>query len=97
MGVYQHAACSPLPKETSQCTCQVTGGQTFSTIVRISTAYTIYLRLSSCFYPQPSRLYCSSLYLGLPHVCLRPLDDVLRAAARPIGGVPKFSHIGEFM
>src|SRR6218665_838892 len=40
MGVYQHAACAPLPKETSQCTCQVTGGRTFWRIARISTAYT---------------------------------------------------------
>src|SRR6218665_324189 len=41
--------------------------------------------------------YCSSLCLGLPYVRLRPLDGVLRAAARLIGGVPKFNHIGEFM
>src|SRR6218665_3941980 len=41
--------------------------------------------------------YCSSLCLGLPYVHLRPLDGVLRAAARLIGGVPKFGHIGEFM
>ena len=31
--------------------------------------------------------YCSSLCLGLPYVRLRPLDGVLRAAARLIGGV----------
>jgi len=41
--------------------------------------------------------YCSSLCLGLPYVRLRPLDGLLRAAARLIGGVPKFGHIGEFM
>src|SRR6218665_1523550 len=41
--------------------------------------------------------YFSSLCLGLPYVRLRPLDGVLRAAARRIGGVPKFGHIGEFM
>src|SRR6218665_631706 len=41
--------------------------------------------------------YCSSLCLGLPYVRLRPLDGVLRTAARLIGGVPKFGHIGEFM
>src|SRR6218665_909701 len=43
--------------------------------------------------------YCSSLCLGLPYVRLRPLDRVglLRAAARLIGGVSKFGHIGEFM
>ena len=39
----------------------------------------------------------SSLCLGLPYVRLRPLDGVLRVAARLIGGVPKFGHIGEFM
>ena len=31
------------------------------------------------------------------YVRLRPLDGVLRSAARLIGGVPKFGHIGEFM
>src|SRR6218665_3548392 len=41
--------------------------------------------------------YCSSLFLGLPYVRLRPLDGVLGAAARLIGGVPNFGHIGEFM
>ena len=41
--------------------------------------------------------YCSSLYCGLPQVRLQPLDGVLRAAARMIGGVPKFGHISEFM
>src|SRR6218665_2039992 len=41
--------------------------------------------------------YCSSLCLGLPYVRLRPLDGVLRAATRLIGGVPKFGQIGEFM
>ena len=39
----------------------------------------------------------SSLCLGLTYVRLRPLDGVFRAAARLIGGVPKFGHIGEFM
>ena len=34
---------------------------------------------------------------GHYYVRLRPLDGVLRAAARLIGGVPKFGHIGEFM
>ena len=28
---------------------------------------------------------------------MQPLDGVLRAAARMIGGVPKFGHISEFM
>ena len=40
-----------------------------------------------------SNLRISSLCLGLPYVRLRPLDDVLRAAARPIGGVPKFGEL----
>src|SRR6218665_858482 len=57
--------------------------------------YCLYVYLSSCFYPQ-ARDYCSSFYLGLPYVRLRPMDGVLRAAARLIGGVPKFGHIGEF-
>ena len=35
---------------------------------------------------------CSSLYCGLPQVQLQPLDGILRAAARMIGGVPKFGH-----
>src|SRR6218665_1733254 len=41
--------------------------------------------------------HCSSLYCGLPQVRLQPIDGVLRAAARMIGGVPKFGHISEFM
>src|SRR6218665_1017657 len=40
---------------------------------------------------------CYSLYCGLPEVQLQPLDGVLRAAARMIGGVPRFGHISEFM
>ena len=32
-----------------------------------------------------------------PYVRLQPLDGVLRAHARLIGGVPKFGNIGEFM
>ena len=39
----------------------------------------------------------SSLYSDLPRVRLQPLDGVLRAAARMIGGVPKFGHISECM
>ena len=39
----------------------------------------------------------NSLCLGLPYVRLRPLDGVLVATARLIGGVPKFGHFGEFM
>jgi len=41
--------------------------------------------------------YCSSLYCGLPQVRLRPLNGVLRAAARMIGGVPRFGHITDYM
>ena len=41
--------------------------------------------------------YCSSLYCGLPQIRLHPLEGVLRAAARLIGGVPKFGHISAFM
>src|SRR6218665_2307935 len=41
--------------------------------------------------------YCSSLYCGLPQVRLRPLNGVLRAAARMIGGVLRFGHITDYM
>jgi hypothetical protein len=41
--------------------------------------------------------YCSSLYCGLPQIRLHPLEGVFRAAARLIGGVPKFGHISAFM
>src|SRR6218665_3331159 len=41
--------------------------------------------------------YCSSLYCGLPQVRLRPLNGVLWAAARMIGGVPRFRHITDYM
>src|SRR6218665_956545 len=41
--------------------------------------------------------HCSSLYCGLPQVRMQPLDGVLMAAARMIGGIPKFGHISEFM
>src|SRR6218665_2882873 len=41
--------------------------------------------------------HCSSLYCDLPQVRLQPLDGVLSAAARMIGGVPRFGHISEFM
>ena len=40
---------------------------------------------------------CSSLYCGLPQVRLQPLNGVLRAAARMIGGVPRFGHISDYM
>src|SRR6218665_1518826 len=40
---------------------------------------------------------CSSLYCGLPQVRLQPLNGVLRAAARMIGGVPRFGHITDYM
>ena len=41
--------------------------------------------------------YCSSLYFGLPRVRLRGLEGVLRAAARLVGGVPKFGHISDYI
>src|SRR6218665_2133513 len=41
--------------------------------------------------------YCSFLYCGLPQVRLRPLNGVLWAAARMIGGVPRFRHITDYM
>src|SRR6218665_2180229 len=41
--------------------------------------------------------YCSSLYCGLHQVLLRPLNGVLRVAARMIGGVPKFGYISDYM
>src|SRR6218665_2114413 len=41
--------------------------------------------------------YCSSLYCRLPQVRLQPLNGVLRAAARMIGGVPRFAHITDYM
>src|SRR6218665_204137 len=40
---------------------------------------------------------CSSLYCGLPQVPLQPLNGVLWAAARMIGGVPRFGHITDYM
>ena len=41
--------------------------------------------------------YCSSLYFDLPQVRLRCLEGVLRAAARLVGGVPKFGHISDYI
>src|SRR6218665_3251074 len=42
--------------------------------------------------------HCSSLYCVLPQVdCSPGVDGVLTAAARMIGGIPKFRHIGDFM
>src|SRR6218665_2357654 len=41
--------------------------------------------------------YCSSLYCGLSQVRLQLLNGVLRAAARMIGGVPRFGHITDYM
>src|SRR6218665_1584382 len=41
--------------------------------------------------------YCFPFYCGLPQVRLRPLNGVLREAARMIGGVPKFGHISDYM
>ena len=41
--------------------------------------------------------YCSSLYTGLPACRLGCLDQVLRSAARLIGGIPKFGHVSKYM
>ena len=42
-------------------------------------------------------MYFSQFIEQYPKLNLQPLDGVLRAAARMIGGVPKFGHISEFM
>src|SRR6218665_2250003 len=47
----------------------------------------------ACFYSQPTRL----LLFSLSCVLFQPLDGVLRAVDRLIGGVTKFGHIGECM
>jgi len=45
-----------------------------------------------------SRLdYCNSLLVGLPKVCLSPLQSVLNAAARLIVRFPRTSHISALM
>ena len=41
--------------------------------------------------------YCSSLYAGLPACRLGCLDQVLRSAARLIGGIPKVGHVSKYM
>src|SRR6218665_3333718 len=41
--------------------------------------------------------HSSSLYCGLLQVRLQPLDGIIRAAAKMIGGVPKFGQISQFM
>src|SRR6218665_2223447 len=56
-----------------------------------------YCHLSACVHIVNRLDHCSSVYCGLPQVRLQPLDGVLRAAARMIGGVPRFGHISEFM
>src|SRR6218665_4020345 len=60
--------------------------------IRTSRKCVAYLRASYDIF-----LFYSSVYCGLPQVRLQPLDGVLRAAARMIGGVPRFGHISEFM
>src|SRR6218665_3769950 len=57
--------------------------------------YCIVLKLQ--YYVGNCLLFRFCCYLFRHYVRLRPLDGVLRAAARLIGGVPKFGHIGEFM
>ena len=41
--------------------------------------------------------YCSALYYSLSLTRLRPLEGVLRAAARLIFGLSKFDHISSLM
>jgi len=45
----------------------------------------------------PTRIYCLSLYAGLPSVRLACLDRILRSAARIIGQIPKFGHATSYM
>src|SRR6218665_3958223 len=56
-----------------------------------------FMLLSSTDLTIAPRFILASLYPGFIFVLFRPLDGVLRAAARLIGGVPKFGHIVEFM
>src|SRR6218665_2076398 len=51
----------------------------------------------SCLHIANRLDYCSSFYCGLPQVRLQPLNGVLRAAARTIGGVSRFDHITDYM
>ena len=57
------------------------------------------LSLSRCGCGPCSRLryYCNSLLIGLPKVRLSPLQSVLKAAARLIARLPRYSHISAFM
>src|SRR6218665_419290 len=41
--------------------------------------------------------YCNYLLIGLPKSRLAPLQSVLKAAARLIARIPRFSHISNFM
>ena len=41
--------------------------------------------------------YCSTLFYGLPLVRIRPLEGVLRAAARLIFGLSKYDHVSALM
>src|SRR6218665_3304864 len=45
-----------------------------------------------------SRLdYCSTLYVGLPAVCLGCLERVIRTFACLIGGIPRTGHVSAYM
>src|SRR6218665_3317419 len=41
--------------------------------------------------------YCSTLYAGLPAVHLGCLEQVIRTAARLIGGIPRTGHVSTYM
>src|SRR6218665_2451191 len=41
--------------------------------------------------------YCSAIYAGVALAHVDQLQSVLNAAARLIGGIPKFGHISEFI
>src|SRR6218665_3094972 len=41
--------------------------------------------------------YCSAIYAGVALAHVDQLQSVLNAAARLIGGIPKFGHISEFL
>src|SRR6218665_2437256 len=41
--------------------------------------------------------YCSAIYAGVELAHVDQLQSVLNAAARLIGGIPKFGHISEFI
>lgn len=40
--------------------------------------------------------YGNDVYAGLPNFCINRLKSVVKAATRPIGASPKFSHISKY-